>query len=798
MKTIKSITITLLILLPIFSSDKWIIHTSSDAGISEPGYFRYETPGNFNNNSLLIQFLYGPQSAYVNRNEWIRFPLAESTTPYKERFIDRIIFQNDSVVWTAGEQKNEILRVNLKTDTYRIFTAEDFGDSITQLASTPAAILPTGEMWFPIYYRGGNTLSHLCVMIYSKGNWTIYDTLNSPVQSTGQYPRPKLIDSSGTAWLIQHNNILRYKDHTWDKIKLTDICALDTAKLIFGECGTDGQVWLAADTMILRLNEDSTWTSWNAKQLWGIGYINKIMQGPNGEIWLSHRYNDFYGPDKPYIATALYKDGEWTFSEASNREDIVILGEFKHIDQWNNAWFYTQDGPVSFNGTTYKLWETGFSSQVSSITFANAFDKMWGRIKVDSTSQSYASYVPVSFDGEKWQLHSPGVSRLVSDEVYCMLPISKHKKWFATSKGISQLDSGNTWSIWDSNNAPFATTSIKAMALDSSGNIWVGSDSWDTDAALARYDGNTWITYTTENSEIPSNEIYDLAVGKDGTLWIAHDNGISSFKNELFTSWDGSENLPDKKASALSIDKSDNLWVATNKGAAKFDGSEWTTYDTTNTNLQRNYLMDVTVDTEGTIWFASLYNGVLSFDGTSFTIYDSSNSPIENDVRSIKADALGNIWTGSNSTTTFGAAKFDGETWTIYDTENSELPSNKVTGIAFDKDGSKWFSTYGGGVAHLNDGDSIPVANSGKVISPMKTKTTLTAGNNQINFSLADNSPVKVQLFDLRGRVVLEKDMGTLNSGNHSLSLKQNISRGFYIVKMVTPKQSILAKMMVR
>jgi len=119
----------------------------------------------------------------------------------------------------------------------------------------------------------------------------------------------------------------------------------------------------------------------------------------------------------------------------------------------------------------------------------------------------------------------------------------------------------------------------------------------------------------------------------------------------------------------------------------------------------------VAADAKGNIWFgASMTPGLFKFDGKSLTVYNSSNSgfPGEYSVLSISIDDKGNKWLGTSYQ---GLIKYNDTTWTVYDKSNSGLPSDLIKGVAVDQYGNKWIGTLNSGVIKF-DGKNWTAYNS--------------------------------------------------------------------------------------
>jgi hypothetical protein len=77
--------------------------------------------------------------------------------------------------------------------------------------------------------------------------------------------------------------------------------------------------------------------------------------------------------------------------------------------------------------------------------------------------------------------------------------------------------------------SPFAEDDDKIRALAGDGaRVWVGSD----DQGIARIEGTTLADVYTEADDLPTNKIRALAVDSAGDLWAATDAGVLRYKND--------------------------------------------------------------------------------------------------------------------------------------------------------------------------------------------------------------------------------------------------------------------------
>ncbi len=77
--------------------------------------------------------------------------------------------------------------------------------------------------------------------------------------------------------------------------------------------------------------------------------------------------------------------------------------------------------------------------------------------------------------------------------------------------------------------SPFAENDDKIRALAGDGaRVWVGSD----DQGIARIEGTELADVYTEADDLPTNKIRAMAVDSAGDLWAATDRGVVRYKND--------------------------------------------------------------------------------------------------------------------------------------------------------------------------------------------------------------------------------------------------------------------------
>jgi len=278
----------------------------------------------------------------------------------------------------------------------------------------------------------------------------------------------------------------------------------------------------------------------------------------------------------------------------------------------------------------------------------------------------------------------------------------------------------SNWMVYNTDNSPIPSNSIRKITIDKSGNIWLAIYQ-----NLTFFDGINWINYKTPQEQ---DRINELKVDSSYNVWCAleawhpGEGGKLWQFDTLNKNWTNFNELPGNLVSTIEIDKHGAIWYGNYSyfdlagkfsyfGLTKFDGIDYITYDTSNTGLASNSIRDILFDDFDNIWIASgdngsdwppstknIYGGVTKFDGYEWTVFDTTNSPLPNNyVTTLAFDKDGILWIGTRN----GLASYGSSDWSIYTSENSPLPNNSIIDIEIGTDNSKWIVTISG-VAKYN------------------------------------------------------------------------------------------------
>lgn len=123
-----------------------------------------------------------------------------------------------------------------------------------------------------------------------------------------------------------------------------------------------------------------------------------------------------------------------------------------------------------------------------------------------------------------WLQFSSTNSGLISDEVRQIVAEPPNRLWFVTPSGVSVFN-GQNWTSYTARNSPLGDFRPTAMAVDGSGNKWIGTER----GGLFKLDSfGMWTTFHRDNSSLPDNRVKALAIDQRGTVWVATSAGLCS------------------------------------------------------------------------------------------------------------------------------------------------------------------------------------------------------------------------------------------------------------------------------
>ncbi len=247
-----------------------------------------------------------------------------------------------------------------------------------------------------------------------------------------------------------------------------------------------------------------------------------------------------------------------------------------------------------------------------------------------------------------------------------------------TAIAVSPAGAAPPWTYVDRTHG-LAGNSVRAIAGDGSGGLWIG-----TDGGLSHYDGARWETFTTAQG-LPDNDVRSLHLGHDGRLWVGVGRGIGLYAQGRWARL----GLPVAEAVGRRVavvgDRDGATWFGYTGGLSRFD-------PVTGTLVQVEEFTGKDVDAllvggDGTLWAGSSA-GLFRREGTTWKrVVEASGGP-RGRVSALLEDSRGVLWCGRED----GLAEFDGVRWRAHD-QRDGLPPAAVAALAEDRHGRIWAGT---------------------------------------------------------------------------------------------------------
>jgi diguanylate cyclase (GGDEF)-like protein len=237
---------------------------------------------------------------------------------------------------------------------------------------------------------------------------------------------------------------------------------------------------------------------------------------------------------------------------------------------------------------------------------------------------------------------------------------------------------------------------VVALVLPASPVRAQAIDLRDPGQALTQYRIDSWQT----EQGLPLNTVQTLLQTRDGYLWIGTGGGLTRFDGVRFTTFESSAvpELASRPIFGLMEDAAGNLWIGHHDGAVTYrNGHFRTVYGRDVTEGRRVWAFAQAPD--GAVW-AATENGLVRWRDGAAQVYREADGLPTDILRSLAFDREGTLWI---ATTGGGLVSFDGTRFTILD-ESGGLPHDAVRSVLPDPEGGVWASTAGGGLVHLREG----------------------------------------------------------------------------------------------
>ena len=542
------------------------------------------------------------------------------------------------------------------------------------------------------------------------GHWESFDDIDG----LGHECRCLLEDMDGNIWIGTHSGLSRYDGRGFVNFTTKDGLADNDIIRIYQD--REGVFWIGTRSGLSRYDgkEFVNFTSENG--LAG-NEVLCIQQDKAGNIWIGTRkgLSQYDGEgfvnftDRDGLAGnciyCLYHDKKgniWigtnsglsrydgsqfvNFTEEDGLLGNIVLGVCQ--DEEENIWIGTLSGLSRYDGSRFTNFteEDGLSNDN-----IQCIHKDWeGNIWVGTLGGGVSCY-----DGNEFVNYDTEYG-LAHDAVLDIIEDREKSLWFACYHGgISRY---NPYEISFISDEPVD----EIMMRDRDGNLW-----WGFRNVLSRFDGKGVNHYPFEHT------IFDLLEDSKGRFWVGVDGGgvyiynsardvcspcegedVGDRKPQNLTTDDG---LANNRVTRIYEDMQGHIWIGTRSGLSRYDGTEFTNF-TTDNGLGSKVVSAICQDTSGTLWFAGWAGGgITAYDGETFHGYTVESGLADDSILCMMEDNKGNLWIG----TSVGVSCYNEGSFRNYTTEDG-LSGSFIQRMTQDSRGQIWIATLGGGISRFD------------------------------------------------------------------------------------------------
>lgn len=193
------------------------------------------------------------------------------------------------------------------------------------------------------YYSYTNGIYTYGVLKYSNGNWTNYDSSNSPISS---YVNAIFVDSYNNLWVATSNGLHRKSNTIWTTFNSSAGLANNNVTCIAQY--QNGNMWFGCNNYSLggiSTYDGANWTTYRS-QLHTL-YINCIFFDSGGKLWISGDRQNYNNS----CVFSKYKNGIWEYQNSTS--GLPLSYSYKYIteDQIGNIWACSTNGISTGNLT---------------------------------------------------------------------------------------------------------------------------------------------------------------------------------------------------------------------------------------------------------------------------------------------------------------------------------------------------------------------------------------------------------------------------------------------------------------
>ena len=372
-------------------------------------------------------------------------------------------------------------------------------------------------------------------------------------------------------------------------------------------------------------------------------------------------------------------------------------------DQRGELWLSLFVGGISrFDGTNFESFLQGVDQSERTNQIQTVFEDRTGVLWFGTRNGL------IQYDGSATRLYTM-TAGLLDDDIRAIVQDEKGQLWLGSANGVCALGERICAPIEDEK---IKEVEFKAMTIDQSGNIWIGTSS----NGLFVYDGTSVRNWSEEHGLAESN-FHSIRFDDENNMWLATELGVVRYDGEQVETFTKEDGLPSETILSMMIDSEGTLWVGTSSGVARFDGSQFQSFSAN--TLSSIPIQSILEDREGNVWFATNGKGIFKYSPSPFTHWDQKDGLTGNMVWAIDESPDHTLWI----TLQQGIRQYDGTSFTPVTHPDGLIQDNEVLAMHNSRSGSIWIGIRSHLIQYSN-GEFTSISEVGGV--PIRSVTYIT------------------------------------------------------------------------
>jgi hypothetical protein len=288
--------------------------------------------------------------------------------------------------------------------------------------------------------------------------------------------------------------------------------------------------------------------------------LNSVMP-TNGvrHVVVDYSANKWFVSKLSFTLSSVVRFGQSSWSVFSAQDSTFPICDIEAIaiDKNNDLWIGSNGiGLMKFSNNMYTLYDHTNSAVPYNPTFFS--------IAVDSNNTKWIGTMGglLQFSPTSSVLHTKSNSGLTDNWVWSVAIDSNGEKWIGTREGGLIKFNDTTWFVYDQTNSLFDWYhSVRAISITQSGVKWFAAN-----AGLFRFNDTIWTKYDKSNAPLLYDSFLAIAVDSNGHVWLGTNDGFGMYKFDG-TNWTHyykyNSGLPNNTVPAIAIDEFNNKWIGT-------------------------------------------------------------------------------------------------------------------------------------------------------------------------------------------------------------------------------------------